>query len=117
MLGWIGFNAYRINCIIGTEAYEREEPQDLLIDLKVEVDFANVSLSGRLEDTIDYRSLSNLCKEMAVEGQYLLIEKYAADVVKKLLATFPVQSVWIRVKKPKGILHAEYALVELEYKR
>lgn len=114
MLGSIGFNSLRVNCIIGINPSEREQTQDLLIDLKVEVDLSKVAVSGDLNDTIDYRSLTAVCKELAIEGKYLLIEKYAADVVKKLLETFPIKSAWIRIMKPKAILDAECALVELK---
>lgn len=113
MLGWIGFNSYRINCIIGTELNEREETQDLLVDLKVEMNLSKVTVSGMLNDTIDYRSLAAVCKDLAVEGKYELIEKYAADVVSKVLKIFPVKSAWICVKKIKGLPDAAYTLVEL----
>lgn len=113
MLGSIGFNSFRVNCIIGTNLHEREIMQDLLIDLKVETDFSKVAVSGVLEDSIDYRSLVAVCKDMAIEGKYQLIEKYAADVVQKLLTTFPIKSAWIRVRKPKAISDAECAVVEL----
>lgn len=117
MLGWIGFNSYLIHCIIGTEPNERKDPQDLLIDLKVQLDLSKVVVSGRLEDTIDYRSLAAVCKNLAEEGQYELIEKYAADVISKLFSIFPIKSVWIAVKKIKGLSEADYALVELSESR
>lgn len=114
MLGTIGFKNYRINCIIGTESDERTQMQDLLIDLKVEVDLSKVSSSGMLHDSIDYRSLALLCKDLAIEGKYLLIEKYASDALQKLFMLFPIKSAWIRVKKPKSIPDAECAFVELK---
>jgi dihydroneopterin aldolase len=114
MLGLIGFNSYCIRCIIGTEPHEREEMQDLLIDLRVEVDFSKISV---LKDTIDYRVLAAFCKDLAIEGKYLLIERYAADAIKKLLRTFPIKSAWIRVRKPQAISDAECALVELRGER
>lgn len=114
MLGTIGFKGYTISCIIGTEKRERIEKQSLIIDLKVEVDFSKVSVSGRLEDTINYVSLATVCHDLAMNGEYLLIEKYAADLIKELLRLFPIKSAWIRVKKPLAIPGAECALVELK---
>ena len=117
MLGTIGFKGYVVNCIIGTEDYERNQEQDLIIDLKVEIDFSNASVSGRLEDTINYVSLAEICKCRAIEGRYHLIENYATDVVLEMIQLFPVKSVWIRIKKPLAIPGAECALVELKQER
>lgn len=114
MLGIIGFKGYRVSCIIGTENHEREVEQDLLIDLKVEADFSRVSQSESLHDTINYVSLASVCKDLAQKGKYLLIEKYAADVIAEVLNRFPVYSVWICVQKPEAIPGAECALVELK---
>lgn len=119
MLGIIGFKGYKVRCIIGTESWERKEIQEIFIDLKVEADISRVAQSDDLHDTVDYVSLAAICRKMAEEGQYLLIEKYAADVLEKLPQQFAIHSAWICVKKPQAIPFAECALVELkrEYKR
>ena len=119
MLGTIGFKRYRVRCIIGTLAHERELEQDLVIDLKVETDFSRVSASGSLEDTVNYVSLSRVCKELAQKGKYLVLEKYASDVIEKLFELFPLTSAWISIQKPMAIPDADCALVELksEYKK
>jgi dihydroneopterin aldolase len=113
MSGIIGFKGLAVSCVIGTEPHERMHEQELIIDLKVEADLSKVVASGRLEDTINYVSLAQICKEMAVKGRYLLIEKFAADVLQEISEQFPAKSVWIRVKKPLAISAAECAFVEL----
>lgn len=114
MIGTIGFEGYRISCIIGTEPHERRREQELLIDLKVKADFSKVSHSGLLEDTINYMSLAHLCNELAVDGKYLLIEKYASDIIQEIFKLFPIKFAWVCIKKPAAIPGAEWALVELE---
>lgn len=114
MLGTIGFKGYLVNCIIGTEPHERAAPQNLFIDLKVKINFADVALSGKLEDTVNYLSLAHVCKDVALKGEYLLIEKYAVDILDELFKLFPLKSAWVRVKKPAALPDAEYTLVEFE---
>lgn len=114
MLGKIGFSGLRISCIIGIEPHERNQEQEILIDFKIEVDFSNVVMTDNINDTVSYVSLAQLCKDLAQKGKYLLIEKYASDVVEKVFALFPVKSAWILVKKPLAISNADCAFVELK---
>lgn len=113
MLGTIGFKGLVVSCIIGTEPHERMHEQELILDLKVEADVSKVVVSGSLDDTINYVSLAQLCKEVAVKGRYLLIEKFAADALQEISERFPVKSAWICVKKPLAISEAECAFVEM----
>ncbi len=114
MLGTIGFKGYRINCIVGTESHEKSTFQDLLVDLKVEIDFTKVSASGQLKDTVNYVALAQICKELAVNGKYELLEKYASDVLEALFKQFAIESAWIKIEKPSAISGAECAFVELK---
>ena len=114
MLGTIGFRGYRINCIVGIEPHERMILQDLLVDLKVEIDFSRVTASGRLEDTVNYVAFAEICNEVAINGKYHLLEKYAADVLEELFKLFDLKSAWIKIEKPLAIPGAECALVELK---
>lgn len=118
MNGLLGFKNHRILCLIGATPEERKETQTILVDLKVETDFSKSALTDNLEDTIDYVELAKICTRLAKENQYNLLEAYAADVLKHIFAQFTaVYSAWIGVKKPLGLLSAEYTLVELSSKR
>lgn len=117
MFGVVGFEKYRIRCIIGTEPHERLHPQELLVDLKVEVDFSAVAASGLLSDTVDYTMLAALCTRIAQEGAYELLEKYASDLSQTILQQFLVKSVKITVRKPHPFEGVDYALVEIDVPR
>lgn len=117
MLGIIGFERYKVRCIIGTEAWERQELQEVFVDLKVEADFSRVVRSQDLLDTINYVGLADLCQKIAEEGRYYLLEKYAADVLEEMFRQYPIVSGWICVKKPQALPSAKCALVELKRER
>lgn len=110
----IGFENYRIECIIGIEEHERAKEQEILVDMKVRARVEAAAQSDAIHDTIDYITLAGLCKQMAETGLYYLLEKYAADVLKKVLTTFPVTWAWIRVKKPSALPGAKFTFVEME---
>lgn len=117
MLGTIGFKGLQVKCIIGVEPHERILKQDLLIDLKVETDLSRVFQTEDLKDTIDYRLLTDVCQNLATIVDYLVLEKYALDVIKELFKRFPITSVWISIRKPAALPNAEYALIEMKQDR
>lgn len=117
MRAFIGLEKYRIPCIIGTEPDERLCVQELLIDLKAEIDASVVVQSGELSDTVDYRLFAELSTRIAQEGKYFLIEKYAADLVQQILNISRVKSVSLSVRKPHPINGADYTFVELFMER
>lgn len=108
----IGFNNYRISCIIGIEPHEREKEQDLLVDLKVESVYVTAAQSDDIKDTVNYMALAQICKEIACRGRYQLLERYASDVLDAILEEFPVISAWINVKKPAALPGADCTFVE-----
>lgn len=113
--GLVGFDELQVCCIIGDLEWERGQKQYLLVDLRVEADFAPVVASDELKDTIDYVRLSQICQEIGEKGKYNMVEKYAAEVLTVILDEFAVKSVWIRVRKPKGLEQAAGgAVVELK---
>lgn len=109
----IGFEHLHIHCIIGTLEQERLQPQDLYIDLKVRIDVSISVKTDQLNDTVSYVDLADKCIEIA-EQKYHLVETYASAVLEALIKNYPVQWAWIRVKKPKALLEAQYAIVEME---
>lgn len=113
MLGTIGFENLKIECVIGDLPEERERKQVIYVSLKVKHDFSKCTSSDLLEDTIDYVALAEECREEAVEGQYRMLEAYAGRTLDRILTAYPISEAWISVKKPEALLNAEHTLVEL----
>lgn len=107
----IGFYEYKIQCIIGELPFERTHEQQILVDLKVEIDFAH---KDSLEATVDYTYLADLCRDIAQAGKYHLLETYAHAVLGKILGLDRIISGTITVKKPGAIPGAAQAFVELK---
>lgn len=114
MLGTIGFERYSIRCVIGTEPHERRSEQEILVDVKVEADISVAARTDKLEDTVDYVRLAELCKAMAITGRYFLVEKYAADIAQAILDRFPVKSVYVAIRKPWVLEGAECTFISLK---
>jgi FolB domain-containing protein len=113
MEGVLGFENHRISCIIGAYPAERNNEQDIFVDLKVKADLSKPAKTDDLNDTIDYAALANLCTELARKNGYQLLEAFAGDVLNEIFSRFAVEEAWIKIKKPNAIETADYCMVEI----
>ena len=81
----------------GAEADERERGQTFLFDVTYEV--GDRALSDRLEDTVDYRDVARIVREVSDAKQFTLIEALAGAVADALLRAHPIDRVTVRVRK------------------
>ncbi|MBA2368994.1 MAG: dihydroneopterin aldolase [Candidatus Protochlamydia sp.] len=112
--GKVGFENLRIKCIIGALKEEREQEQDILVDLKAEVRMDACLLTDEVEETADYTALSALCCKLARENNYHLLESLANAIIKTSFELFEIRWIWVKIKKAAAIPDANWAFVEME---
>jgi dihydroneopterin aldolase len=100
----------------GVEPEEREREQPFLYDLELELPEPG---TDRIEQTVDYREVVELVREVSGSRQYQLLETIAAAVADALLERFPLARARVRVRKPQVQLGAavEYAAATVERSR
>lgn len=111
--GTVGFDGYRIACIIGVHGYERELLQEVTVDLRVPCLFG-ASSSDSIFDTIDYTSLAKTCREVAEKGQFHLVETLAWEMIEAIFQGYPVSWVWVKIRKLEVMQDIQAAVVELK---
>jgi dihydroneopterin aldolase len=108
--------------VFGRHGYLEEERrlgQRFLVDLWVDVR-GEATATDRIEDTVDYRRLAKLVREVFAGPEQLLLEGLAGTVADGILERFAtVESVRVRVRKPDVVLDppVEYAAVVVERTR
>jgi dihydroneopterin aldolase len=108
--------------VFGHHGYLEEERrlgQRFLVDLWVELDEA-ATASDDLDESVDYRRLADLVKEVFAGPSRLLLEGLAGAVADGIMEGFPpVRGVRVRVRKPDVILDpaVEHAAVIVERER
>lgn len=112
--GFVGIRQHRIECIVGIYPEERVKTQTLFVDVKLKLDLAACLASGRMEDTLDYVLIAQLCTELAHQKKYALLETFASDILDGCLSHFKAVWAWVRIEKPAAIPTAAYAFVEFE---
>jgi dihydroneopterin aldolase len=108
--------------VFGHHGYLEEERrlgQRFLVDLWVDVDEASTS-SDRIEESVDYRRLASLVREVFAGPERLLLEGLAGSIADGILAGFSaVERVRVRVRKPDVVLDppVEHAAVIVDRAR
>ena len=108
--------------VFGHHGYLEEERrlgQRFLVDLWVDVHGAATE-TDRIEDTVDYRRLAGLVREVFGGRERLLLEGLAGAVADGIVDRFAaVERVRVRVRKPDVVLDppVDYAAVVVERSR
>ena len=104
----------------GVNPEERALGQEYLVDLAVEMDLGRAGRSDRLEDTISYAHIYRTVREVMEGEPRNLLEAAAQSIADRVLEDFPVDSVFVRVKKPHPPIRGsiiESATVEIFRRR
>ncbi len=108
--------------VFGRHGYLEEERrigQRFLVDLWVDLDEA-ATVSDDIDESVDYRRLAGLVKEVFSGPSRYLLEGLAGAVADGVMERFPsVRSTRVRVRKPDVVLDpaVEHAAVVVERKR
>ncbi len=84
---------------VGVPEDERATPQKLLLCLTLEHPLEMAARSRRLEDTIDYGTLTQSLTEFGKDREWVLIETLAEEIADWVLQTYHPNAVTIEVKK------------------
>lgn len=108
--------------VFGHHGYLEEERrlgQRFLVDVWVELDEQAIA-SDRIEETVDYRQLGVLVREVFAGPPHLLLESLAGALADGVMSGFEeIHRVRVRVRKPDVILEppVEHAAVIVERAR
>ena len=98
---------------------ERRLGQRFLVDLWADLD-DGAATSDDIDETVDYRHLAALVREVFAGPERLLLEALATATADGVIERFPlVKSVRVRVRKPDVVLDppVDHAAVIVERKR
>ena len=100
--------------IIGINDWEREKKQDILINLTLGCDTRKAGRSDRIEDSLNYRSLTKAIVQYVEDSSHYLVEALAAELARISVVDFGADSVRVRVEKPGALRFAQSVGVEIE---
>jgi len=103
----------RARCIIGVNADERCEKQDVVINISLSADLRKAGRSDRFEDAVDYRAIKKRVLKMVEGSQHYLVEALAEAVAGICLEAAGVEQAVVRVEKPSALRFARSVGVEI----
>lgn len=102
----------------GVRPAEREQAQKFKVDVKLDTDLLKAGRSDRVEDTVDYRHVYAIVKEV-IEGESVeLIETLAQRIAERVLDMKRVVAVSVQVaKRPESMRPIDAASVKIRRAR
>jgi len=107
----------RARGIIGVNDWEREQPQEILINLVLYTDTRAAEASDDISDCVNYRTVAKRVLAHAESAARFTVEALAGDIARLCLATPGVQRVQVRVEKPGAVRFADSVGVEIDRSR
>lgn len=102
----------------GVSDAERARPQDFLVTVEVETDLSAAGRSDSIEDTLDYRLIRKVAREVIEGGSVKLVETLATRIADGVLALPLVAAVSVRVaKRPASMAPIDAAAVHIRRTR
>jgi len=103
--------------IIGVNDWERNRPQNILINITMFADTRPAAQTDHVDDCINYSTMSKRVLAHAESVNRLTVEALANDLARICLEDNRVQKVIVRVEKPGAVRFAESVGVEIERER
>jgi FolB domain-containing protein len=99
--------------IIGINDWEREAPQDILVNLTLFADLRRAGFSDDIADTVNYRSLTKKILALVENSTRYTVEALATDIAHVCLEDPVVSRVQVRLEKPGALRFARSVGVEI----
>ncbi|HEY3594772.1 MAG TPA: dihydroneopterin aldolase [Polyangiaceae bacterium] len=105
----------RFRANIGTSRFERATPQDIVVDVELDLPLAALPKRDLRREVIDYEFVARQAVEVGLAEPYRLLETYVERLVNQLLNETPARRVRVSATKLRvpGSYAVDRAIVEL----
>lgn len=100
--------------VIGINDWEREKPQEMLINIVLHADIRKAGESDDIAESVNYRTVAKKVMNHAESAGRLTVEALATDLARLCLQEPGVQKVRVRVEKPGAVRFSRSVGVEIE---
>jgi FolB domain-containing protein len=107
----------RVTGIIGIHDYERNTPQEMIINISLSTDIRRAAETDDIDDCVNYQTVAEQVRAHAETSKRLTVEALAEDIAQICLETPRVRVVLVRVEKTQAITYTGSVGVEIERKK
>jgi FolB domain-containing protein len=102
-----------LRCIIGVNAHERDQRQDVVVNITLHADLRQACGTDRIENTVDYKTIKRKVVELVENSCCLLVERLTQQIADVCLCDPRVRRVDVTVEKPGALRFARSVAVEI----
>jgi len=103
-----------LRTIIGINDDERDNRQDVLINLTLETDARAAGRTDDIDHAVNYRTITKDVIDLVENSRFFLVEKLAEEVAALCLADKRVERVHVCVEKPDALRFARSVGISIE---
>ncbi|HGE72978.1 TPA: dihydroneopterin aldolase [Candidatus Poribacteria bacterium] len=103
-----------VRCVIGVYDHERENKQDVLINITLYADLRKACQTDNIEDTIDYKVIKKKIVNFVESSSFNLVERLAEKVAEICLENRNVRKVSVTIDKTGALRFAKSVAIEIE---
>ena len=103
--------------IIGIKDWEREKPQEILINIILFTNIKKAVQSDDIRDCVNYRTVAKNVIKHAETAERYTVEALTSDLAEICLEHPDVEKARVRVEKPGAVRFADSVGVEIERSR
>jgi FolB domain-containing protein len=100
--------------IIGLNDWEREKPQEMIINITIFTDIRKAGETDDIQYSVNYRTIAKKTQAHAETAARLTVEALAEDIARICLEQPNAQKVIVRVEKPGAVRFSKSVGVEIE---
>ncbi|MDX9864377.1 MAG: dihydroneopterin aldolase [Anaerolineaceae bacterium] len=100
--------------IVGVNDWERDKPQEILINVVLFADLHEAGVSDNVRDSVNYRTVAKKLLKHAETAQRYTVEALAADLARLCLDEPGVQKVRVQLEKPGAVRFSSSVGVVIE---
>ena len=106
-----------LKAIIGVNASERREKQDVVINVILWFDFTKATKTDNIYETVDYKKINKSIIGMVENSKFFLVETLAERIAQLCLQNKKVSKVKVTVEKPGALRFVRSVGAEVVRKR
>ncbi len=107
----------RLRAIVGTNDWEREKEQDIIINICFRYDACEAAEKDAIETAVDYKALKREIIAFVEKSGFFLLERLCRDILTLILNEERVLWAKVRIDKPHALRYAKSVAVEMERSR
>jgi len=107
----------RLRAIIGINDWERQEMQDVVINVQLDLDGTTATTRDVIEETLDYKKLTKVIIEEVERSRFFLVEKLCDHVLQIVMSDPRVKAAQVQVDKPLALRFADSVSVKRSAER